>query len=115
MVSCQSGQSQPLEIGVLGGSLTLQSGGTRPTVSEPAVIRAKAAVWLDASSANLITTNGTGYMARGTDLVKEWLDVRATSASDVRYLHAAPNWWIDKSGTHSLADGIPPCMVDKLP
>ena len=104
-------QSQPLEIGVLGGVLTLQSGGTRPSVAEPAVIRDEAAFWLDVSSANLITTNGTGYMERGTDLVKEWLDVRATSASDARYLHVAPNWWIGGSGTRSLADGIPPCKV----
>lgn len=109
-------QTAPLEIGVLGGNLTLQAGGTAPAITQPAVIADKAALWLDAQSANLLTTNGTPYRAdvHGNDngeLVAEWLDARATSASDSRYLRASPIWWTGNGGVTLPGDGIPPSKV----
>ncbi len=109
-------QPAPPEIGVLGGNLTLQAGGAAPAIARPSVIDEKAALWLDAASANLLATNGTPYRQEvhpdATQLVAEWLDARATSASDSRYLRATPIWWTDSSASvHLGGEGIPPAVV----
>ena len=74
-------------LGVRQGSLTLTAGGTS-TYETPTAVLNRAALWLDATSANVITTN-----ANDTAYVTVWRDVRETkSAPPYDYLRVVPRY-----------------------
>ena len=90
-------------IAVRQGTLSLTAGGTA-TYAKPMAVLNRAALWLDATSANVVTTNG----ADGLSYVTEWRDVRETkTTAPYDYLRAMPRY---TSSVETWATNAPPVV-----
>lgn len=100
-------QPTALKMDVLDGTVEVFEG-TPISESCPECLQ-KAALWLDASSENLVTTNGVGLAS--SDCLKAWYDVREADVAHPSFSYAIPDWWRNDTEFSRGYGVVPPCKV----
>ena len=102
-------QPAPFQLTVVDGSVMVTSGDAPAEESQPACLQ-NAAFWVDASSQNLVTTNGAGLAS--ADCMKAWYDVRETDLDHPTYPYAVPDWWRGDTSYCLNYGVVPPCKTE---